>query len=77
MSTGIVASEEIRDVIGLDGPATVARLADTLAVGLTTVRRHLRLLEQRGHVQSTTTGRTVTWSLTPRGRRAYDENEAL
>ena len=81
MSDNLVATEEIRDCIHeLGGNPTVTSLAAELVVSESTVRRHLRVLTERGWVipePPSARSHATRWKLTPRGQQAHDENEPL
>lgn len=78
-TSNLVATEEIRDTLGLDFPqgATAAQLADSLAISVSTARRHARLLTERGWAEAVRQGRLVLYTLTDRGRDSYRNNEGL
>ena len=77
MSAQIVAPEETRGVLAMDGAATVAEVAASLFVSASTVRRHLAELAERGQVTRVPGPGAPRWDVTPTGRAASDANEPL
>ena len=81
MPNNLVATEEIRDALGLaDGPRTAAWIALDLAISESTVRRHARLLIERGWLtkaERATGDRRTVYALTETGRAAYEANVGL
>lgn len=63
-----------RAVIGrlIEGPAPVTELAAPFEIGLPTVLKHLRVLEQSGWVRSEKRGRVRTCHLQPQRLRAAE-----
>jgi predicted ArsR family transcriptional regulator len=81
MSNPIIATEEIRDALAPTETATIDDLAVDLAVSPSTIRRHLTLLIERGHV-TTAQGhrgshRATVYALTDTGRAAAAANEGF
>ncbi len=83
---GIVATEEILDVVGTCGahrprlPATVSIIARELAISESTARKHLRLLVIRGWVEKGIPHpgfRGTNWVATDRGHEAYINAEGF
>lgn len=77
----ILATEEVRDVIGLRA-LTVAEIVTALHVSATTVRRHLALLEERGWARRAKGHRPRGhaywyWMLTDEGRAACADNRGF
>lgn len=80
MTSQLIATEEVRDALADPFPhgATVTDLATELVVSDSTIRRHLRLLEERGQAsRDTNDARSGLWRLTTRGTQASRDNESL
>ena len=75
MAEQIMATEEVRDELALDGPDTVRNLAGRLEVSESTVRRSLGLLIARGWVERGP-GRGI-YQISEVGLRASEENVSL
>lgn len=74
----IVATEEVRDSLAreFNGSARPDEVADDLAISVSTARRHLELLVDRGWaIKGRTTHRAMAYTLTARGLEASEQNE--
>lgn len=85
VSRNLVATEEVRDclVISFDACARADEVADDLAISVSTARRHLELLAERGWaVRGATHGPSgrfgaVDYTLTARGIEAHEGEEGF